>query len=91
MGEQESPSEARRSTAYGIGALTSALLGFVLTRLPFEVPALVGVVLLLIGLVVAIIAIVVIGREWRAVTALVVSIVGLVTSVITFTIGAMSR
>lgn len=85
------PSEARRSNAYGIGALTSALVGFVLTRLPFEIPALVGVVLLLVGLVVAIIAIVVIGREWRAVAALVVSIVGLVTSVITFTVGAMPR
>ena len=85
------PSEARRSNAYGIGALTSALVGFVLTRLPFEIPALVGVVLLLVGLVVAIIAVVVVGREWRAVAALVVSIVGLLTSVITFTVGAMSR
>ncbi|MGW4929663.1 DUF2510 domain-containing protein [Agromyces sp. NPDC004153] len=86
----EPPSEARRSNAYGIGALTSALVGFVLTRLPFEIPALVGVVLLLVGLVVAIIAIVIIGREWRAVTALVVSIIGLATSIIAFTIGALS-
>ncbi|WP_238476295.1 DUF2510 domain-containing protein [Agromyces mariniharenae] len=86
----EPPSEARRSNAYGIGALTAALVGFVLIRLPFEIPAFVGVALLLVGLVIAIIAIVVIGREWRAVTALVVSIIGLATSIIAFTIGALS-
>ena len=86
----ESPSEARRSTAYGIGALASALVGFVFTRLPFPILAIVGVLLLLVGLVIAIIAIVVVGREWRAVTALVVSIIGLVTSLIAFTIGAVS-
>lgn len=86
----ESPAEVRRSAAYGIGALTSALVGFVLTRLPFEIPALVGVVLLLVGLVIAIIAIVIVGREWRVVTALVVSIIGLVTSLIGVVIGAVS-
>lgn len=74
------PAEPSRLNVLGIVALVVAVVGFIFACIP--VVQVVGWVLLPIALVLSIVALFLKGRKWPAITALVVSILGLIVGAV---------
>ncbi|HEU4756704.1 MAG TPA: DUF2510 domain-containing protein [Agromyces sp.] len=74
------PGEPARTNVLGIVALVVAVVGFIFACIPFV--QVVGWILLPIALVLSIVALFLKGRKWPAITALVVSVLGLIVGAV---------